>query len=57
VGLTENGMLYWFFSAMVGIGGDTFSVSILVAYRYPAHKALALPQYWSYRLLQPPLLC
>jgi uncharacterized membrane protein YfcA len=40
VGLTENGMLYWFFSAMVGIGGDTFSVSILVAYRYPAHKAV-----------------
>ncbi|MGK0268272.1 MAG: putative membrane protein YfcA [Paraglaciecola sp.] len=29
-----------FFSAMVGIGGGTFSVPILSAYRYPAHKAV-----------------
>jgi uncharacterized membrane protein YfcA len=29
-----------FFSAMVGIGGGTFSVPILTAYRYPAHKAV-----------------
>jgi uncharacterized membrane protein YfcA len=29
-----------FFSAMVGIGGGTFSIPILVAYRYHAHKAV-----------------
>jgi uncharacterized membrane protein YfcA len=29
-----------FFSTMVGIGGGTFSVPILTAYRYPAHKAV-----------------
>ena len=32
--------LIGFFSAMVGIGGGTFSVPILTAYRYPAHKAV-----------------
>jgi uncharacterized membrane protein YfcA len=29
-----------FFSAMVGIGGGTFSVPILTAYRYSAHQAV-----------------
>jgi uncharacterized membrane protein YfcA len=29
-----------FLSAMVGIGGGTFSVPILTAYSYPAHKAV-----------------
>lgn len=29
-----------FFSAMVGIGGGTFSVPILTAYRYQTHKAI-----------------